>query len=73
MKFIHVCVCVTISVFKKTFIFSYRQILLNHIMDDCRFGYITKLEKKALAQSVLISSQAFEGAHYYSGKAAGKA
>jgi hypothetical protein len=30
-------------------------------------------KKKALAQSVLISSQAFEGAYYYSGKAAGKA
>lgn len=30
-------------------------------------------KKKDLAQAVLISSQAFEGAHYYSGKAAGKA
>jgi hypothetical protein len=37
-------------------------------MDDRRFGYITKLEKKALAQSVLISSQAFEGAHYILGR-----
>jgi hypothetical protein len=42
-------------------------------MDVRRFGYVTKLEKKDLAQAVLISSQAFEGAHYYSGKAAGKA